>query len=58
MAGNPAGPFWDIGPIEGVDWGQDPAIFIDDDGTPYIYWGLSGGCHVARLADDLRSVVS
>ena len=53
----PQGPFTDIGYIQGVEWGQDPALFVDDDGTPYLYWGAGGVCHGARLSDDLRSVV-
>lgn len=53
----PQGPFTDIGFIKGVDWGQDPALFVDDDGTPYLTWGAGGGCKVAKLADDLKSVV-
>ncbi|OIQ90073.1 xylosidase/arabinosidase [mine drainage metagenome] len=53
----PQGPFRDIGYIRGVEHGQDPALFVDDDGTPYLYWGSGGVCHGARLSDDLRSVV-
>jgi hypothetical protein len=53
----PQGPFTDIGYIQGMEWGQDPALFVDDDGVPYLYWGAGGVCHGARLSDDLRSVV-
>lgn len=53
----PQGPFTDIGFIHGVDWGQDPALFVDDDGTPYLTWGCGGGCYAAKLNDDLKSVV-
>jgi hypothetical protein len=53
----PQGPFTDIGFIKGVDWGQDPALFVDDDGTPYLTWGCGGGCYAAKLNDDLKSVV-
>ena len=53
----PQGPFTDIGYIRGVEWGQDPAVFVDDDGAPYLFWGSGGTCHAARLADDLRSVM-
>lgn len=53
----PEGPFKDIGYIQGIEGGQDPAVFIDDDGTPYILWGSGGTCHGAVLSDDLRSVV-
>ena len=30
----------------------DPAILIDDDGTPYIIWG-NGQCYYARLKDNM-----
>jgi hypothetical protein len=53
----PQGPFRNIGFIKGVDWGQDPALFVDDDGTPCLYWGSGGTCHAARLTADLLSVV-
>lgn len=37
VADHPAGPFKDIGkPIEGLT-GMDPKVFIDDDGTAYVY---------------------
>jgi beta-xylosidase len=37
VADHPAGPFKDTGkPIEGIK-GMDPKIFIDDDGTAYLY---------------------
>lgn len=56
---HPAGPFRDIGsPL--VKRGQfpgtmiDPAVFIDDDGAAYLYWG-NGVLHGVRLADDLVS---
>jgi hypothetical protein len=53
----PQGPFTDIGFIQGVEWGQDPALFIDDDNTPYLYWGSGGRCHAVQLSDDLLSAV-
>jgi hypothetical protein len=52
----PQGPFTDIGFIKGVDWGQDPALFVDDDNTPYLFWGCGGGTFAAELNDDLMSV--
>ena len=52
----PEGPFTDIGPIAGVEWGQDPAFFIDDDGTPYLAWGAKGSILVGQLAEDIRSI--
>ena len=46
----PQGPFKDIGhPIEGPT-GIDPAIFIDDDGQAYIYYGSH---MVAKLKDNM-----
>ena len=54
----PQGPFRDIGFIKGVEWGQDPALFVDDDDVPYLYWGAGGHCYGCRLSDDLRSAVS
>ncbi|MEI6076308.1 MAG: family 43 glycosylhydrolase [Verrucomicrobiota bacterium] len=53
----PQGPFTDIGFIQGVDWGQDPALFVDEDGKPYLTWGCGGGCYAAQLSDDLRSAI-
>ncbi len=29
--------------------GQDPALFVDDDDTPWLYWGLGGAAYVARV---------
>lgn len=51
----PQGPFTDMGFIKGVDWGQDPALFVDDDDTPYLFWGCGGGCFGCKLTDDLMS---
>ena len=52
----PQGPFKDNGFIKGVDYGQDPCLFVDDDNTPYLYWGCGGQCWAAQLTDDLMSV--
>lgn len=52
----PQGPFTDLGPIEGIDSGMDPALFVDDDNEAYLVWA-GGRCRIARLAPDLRSVV-
>ena len=30
----------------------DPAIFTDDDGTPYIIWG-NKECYIAKLKDNM-----
>ena len=53
----PQGPFTNIGFIQGVEWGQDPALFVDDDNTPYLYWGSEGQIFAAQLNDDLKSIV-
>jgi hypothetical protein len=53
----PQGPFIDIGFIAGLEGGQDPALFVDDDHTPYLYWGAGGVCHAAQLTNDLRALV-
>jgi len=35
----------------------DPCIFIDEDHTPYLYYGGGGGCAVTRLGNDMISRV-
>jgi hypothetical protein len=52
----PQGPFTDMGFIEGVEWGQDPALFVDEDDTPYLFWGCGAVCYGAELNDDLMSI--
>lgn len=56
VSDRPEGPFTNIGFIDGVDWGQDPAFFIDDDKTPYLIWGGRGSILIAELNVDLLSV--
>lgn len=51
----PQGPFSDIGFIKNVEWGQDPAIFIDN-GKPYLFWGLGKKCYAGQLTDDLLTL--
>lgn len=53
----PEGPFTDVGFVHGVEGGQDPAVFIDEDNKPYLFWGAGGVCHGAELKDDLSAVV-
>lgn len=36
----------------------DPHIFIDDDGTPYLYYGGWGHCNVVKLGADLISLAA
>ena len=52
----PQGPFKNIGYIKGIEWGQDPAVFQDDDNRVYIYWGAGGSCFAAELNSDLLSI--
>lgn len=53
---SPYGPFKNAVPVEGAHRnGIDPAIFIDDDGQAYYYWGQFKLCG-ARLKPDMRSI--
>ena len=52
---SPTGPFEDVGQIKGV-WGIDPAVFIDDDGQAYLYWGQLTWCHAAKLKDNMVEI--
>lgn len=62
VSDSPTGPFIDKGePLVnkntvGLD-GQmiDPAVFTDDDGQSYLYWG-NGQMYVAKLSDDMMSI--
>lgn len=62
VSDSPTGPFIDKGePLvnkntSGLD-GQmiDPAVFTDDDGQSYIYWG-NGQMYAAKLSDDMMSI--
>lgn len=56
VSDRPEGPFTNLGFIDGVEWGQDPAFFIDDNETPYLIWGGRGSILIAELNDDLMSV--
>ena len=49
----PAGPFHDARrlPVSGID----PAVFLDDDGTAYYYWGQFSA-NVARLTPDRMGI--
>jgi beta-xylosidase len=57
ISDRPEGPFKDIGFIDGVENGQDPSLFIDDDNQPYLFWGSGGVCHAAKLTNNLLKVV-
>ncbi len=51
----PEGPFTDCGYIRNVEFGQDPAVFIED-GKAYLFWGHDRTCFGAELNDDLLSI--
>ena len=57
VADSPIGPFSQAEPIVGADGDSiDPSIFVDDDGTPYYFWGqfsLRGG----QLAEDMKTLI-
>ncbi len=57
VSDRPEGPFTDCGPIDGVEWGQDPSLFIDNQ-IPYLVWGARGSILIAELHPDLKSVKS
>ncbi len=60
VSDNPAGPFKDaIGApliknyaVKGVS-SFDPCLFVDEDHTPYIYYGGGGGCAMAKMKDNM-----
>jgi arabinan endo-1,5-alpha-L-arabinosidase len=64
VADKPEGPFQDKGMVvsyqnTGVGNSIDPMLFIDDDGTKYLYWGSLGntsGIWVIELGDDCLSI--
>ena len=54
---SPMGPFYDpIGaPLVQTEWGDiDPAVFIDDDGQAYLYWG-NPNLYYVKLNEDMIS---
>ncbi len=53
----PYGPFKDVCRLDlnGED-GIDPAVFIDDDGQAYIYWGQFDRVRSAKLNPDMISI--
>ena len=57
VGNSPVGPFSAAEPIVGANGrGIDPAIFVDDDGQAYYFWGqfcLCGG----KLADDMKTLI-
>lgn len=58
-ATKPEGPFvqYEKKPIVANEKGIDTSLFIDDNGTPYLYYvRYVGGIWVAEMNDDLRSI--
>ena len=37
-------------------WSIDSHVFVDDDGSPYLFWNESAGVFMARLSPNLRSL--
>lgn len=56
VSDRPYGPFMDAVPIEGAHLDAiDPAVFIDDDGQAYYYWGQYN-CRAAKLNSDMKTL--
>ncbi|MFB6344001.1 family 43 glycosylhydrolase [Saccharicrinis sp. FJH62] len=56
---SPTGPFKDVigAPLWRKPYANDPCLFVDDNDSAYIYFRGSGmNYHVARMADDMRSI--
>ena len=53
VADTPEGPFTNAVQLPGT--GIDPAVFIDDDGTAYYYWGQFNS-YGARLTSDMMHI--
>lgn len=62
VADNPAGPFSDhigapiISTIANNAQPIDQCLFVDDDGSTYMYYGGWGHCNVVKLSYDLKSI--
>ncbi|CAM4496892.1 beta-xylosidase [Paenibacillus endophyticus] len=62
VSSRPEGPYYDaIGKplIDRFHFGAqpiDPHVFIDDDGTAYLYYGGWGHCNVVKLNEDMVSL--
>ena len=63
VSDQPGGPFIDalgkplIGEFHNGAQPIDPMVFRDDDGSIYFYYGGQGHCNVARLSEDLKTVI-
>lgn len=56
VSDSPSGPFKDaIGKplVSGNMHTVDPAVFIENDGQAYIFWGCYGSCFYAKLKDNM-----
>lgn len=56
---SPAGPFKDVigAPLWRAPYANDPALFIDDDGTAYLYFhGIDFDYRVVKMRDDMRGI--
>lgn len=61
VSDSPSGPFEDVGKLFtseeiGVQNSIDPAFYVDDDGTPYLFWGSFHGVYGVELEEDGFSV--
>lgn len=62
VSDRPEGPFRDalgkplIGKFHHGAQPIDPHVYIDDDGTAYLYYGGWGHCNVVKLNDDMVSI--
>lgn len=52
----PAGGFEVQGYIPGLESHIDPAVFIDDDGQAYFYYGGGGVCKGGKLKDNMMEI--
>ncbi|MBN1517220.1 family 43 glycosylhydrolase [Candidatus Sumerlaeota bacterium] len=58
MSDSPTGPFRNAQYIGGLpnQPGIDPAVFIDDDGQAYLYWGQTNNVRAAKLKPNMVEV--
>ncbi|MBO5110780.1 MAG: family 43 glycosylhydrolase [Clostridia bacterium] len=55
VSGRPEGPFTDATELRLPHNAIDPAVFVDEDGQAYYFWGQFD-LHGAKLNDDMRSI--
>lgn len=64
VSSSPTGPWRDAlgkplitdGMTSDIQYDIDPALFVDDDGQAYIYWGNGGHCKAYKLGKDMISL--